>query len=111
MRYTFATLALVLLCSPAQSQAFNCNFAKTPDEITICRDDSLKALDEEMSDLYFSVRRQMNEEGQGSMNRLQKQFLTDRGFCGTDGNCIAEAYEKQKVEICITAGENGIACP
>jgi uncharacterized protein len=111
MRVMLSAVALVFLSAPAFSQAFNCDFAKLPDEIAICRDDSLKALDEKMADAFFSVRQQLDKDGQGRMNRLQKQFLKDRGFCGTDGNCIATAYDAQMLAICNVATENGLNCP
>jgi uncharacterized protein len=111
MRLAFSAVALLLFVGPALSQAFNCDFAKLPDEITICRDDSLKALDEKMADAFFSVRQQLDKDGQGSMNRLQKQFLKNRNFCGTDGNCIATEYEAQMQAICTVATERGVACP
>jgi uncharacterized protein len=95
---------------PAWSQAFNCNFAKQPDELTICRDDSLKALDEQMADRFFKVRQQLPTEGQAQLKTGQKDFLSRRKFCGTDGDCIDGMYKERMETLCTLASDFGVAC-
>jgi uncharacterized protein len=111
MRLVLLTIAFALSASPAFAQAFNCNFAKQPDELTICRDDSLKAADEQMAEVFFRIRQQLPKPGQRQLNAGQKSFLQSRQFCGTDGDCIANAYEQRMQTLCATAGEFGLQCP
>ena len=78
-RFVFGViLGVWALNGPAWSQAFNCNFAKAADELTICRDDSLKALDEQMSDRFFKVRQQLPTEGQAQLKAPNRKHLRDR---------------------------------
>jgi uncharacterized protein len=102
---------VVVLAQPARSQAFNCNFAKQPDELTICRDDSLKALDEQMADAFFKIRQQLPEDGASRLKAEQKEFMSQRAFCGTDGDCIASAYEQRLKSLCVMASEFSVDCP
>jgi uncharacterized protein len=98
------------MSAPAWSQAFNCNFAKQADELTICRDDSLKALDEQMSDRFFKVRQQLPTDGQALLKAGQKDFMSRRKFCGTDGDCIEGMYKERMETLCTLATDFGAAC-
>ncbi len=101
---------LFVLSGEAWSQAFNCNFAKQADELTICRDDSLKALDEQMADRFFKIRQQLPTEGQAQLKAGQKDFLSRRKFCGTDGDCIEGMYKERLETLCSLANDFGVAC-
>jgi uncharacterized protein len=93
------------------AQAFNCDFAKQPDEITICRDASLGALDEKMSDYYFKIRQQLPPAGLQALKTGQADFMKRRGFCGTDGECIAGMYAERIETLCSLATDYGAVCP
>ena len=103
-------LGVWALSVPAWSQAFNCSFAKQPDELTICRDDSLKALDEQMADRFFKIRQQLSIDGQVQLKAGQKDFLSRRKFCGTDGDCIEGMYRERLETLCSLASDFGVAC-
>ena len=105
-----AAVGLSVLAGPAWSQAFNCNFAKQPDELTICRDDSLKALDEQMADRFFKIRQQLPPAGVRQLNSGQKDFLKRRNFCGTDGDCIEGMYSERMETLCSMASDFGVVC-
>jgi uncharacterized protein len=110
-RFVFGVVfGLCVLSGQAWSQAFNCNFAKQADELTICRDDSLKALDEQMADRFFKIRQQLPTEGQPQLKAGQKDFLSRRKFCGTDGDCIEGMYKERLETLCALASEFGVAC-
>jgi uncharacterized protein len=106
-----ATLCSVLLPGNAFSQAFNCDFAKQPDELAICRDDSLKALDEQMANRFFQIRQNLPDDGLARLKAEQKEFLSARKFCGTDGDCIAEKYADRLDSLCVLARDFGSDCP
>ena len=50
-----AGLAAILATS-VHAQSYNCRYAKTADEILICQDSQLSAMDERMSALYYQLR-------------------------------------------------------
>lgn len=102
---------IIATTGPAWSQAFNCNYAKQADELTICRDDSLKALDEQMSDRFFKIRQQLPNEAQAQLKAGQRDFLSRRKFCGTDGDCIEGVYMERLETLCSLANDFGLACP
>jgi uncharacterized protein len=95
---------------PAGAQAFNCNFAKQADELTICRDDSLKALDEQMAERFFKVRQGLPAVGKAELKSSQKAFLAQRNFCGTDGDCIDKAYQDRLEALCALANDYSVDC-
>jgi len=49
MHLRLLALAGLLLVQSAHAQGFNCRYARTPDEIAICRDARLSQLDERLS--------------------------------------------------------------
>src|SRR3954471_15044450 len=49
MRLRLIGVASLLFVSSAHAQSFNCRYARTPDEVTICEDARLSALDERLS--------------------------------------------------------------
>jgi uncharacterized protein len=104
-------LGICLLSSPAWSQAFNCNFAKQPDEVSICRDASLGALDEQMSEHFYKIRQQLPPAGLKALKAGQKDFLSRRNFCGTDSECIAGMYAERMETLCTLATDYGVSCP
>lgn len=97
--------------STAWSQAFNCDFAKAPDELTICRDASLGALDEQMSENFYKIRQQLPPAGLRELKSGQADFMKRRNFCGTDGDCIAGMYAERIETLCTLATDYGLACP
>jgi uncharacterized protein len=108
--FVFGFAGCLALSGTAWSQAFNCDFAKQPDELTICRDDSLKALDESMANRFFKIRQQLPEEAQAELKSGQKAFLGQRNFCGTDGDCIENAYRERMQSLCTLASAHSVPC-
>jgi uncharacterized protein len=106
-----ACLAWVGFSGSASSQSFNCDFAKAPDELTICRDASLGALDEQMSDNFYKIRQQLPPAGLRELKTGQADFMKRRKFCGTDGDCIAGMYSERIETLCTLATDYGVACP
>ncbi len=99
------------MASAAWSQAFNCDFAKQPDEVAICRDASLGALDERMSEHFYKIRQQLPPAGLKALKAGQKDFMSRRNFCGTDGDCIAGMYAERIETLCTLATDYGVPCP
>jgi uncharacterized protein len=69
---------------PAKAQSFNCNYARTPDEVLICNS-------RELSDLYAWRRSMMEQE--------QARWLRWRMSCGRDFYCVKRAYDLRIREL------------
>lgn len=65
MRLRLIGVASLLFVSSAHAQSFNCRYARTPDEVTICEDARLSALDERLAPV-FPLARQSVWLGSGS---------------------------------------------
>ena len=88
-----APAALIAVASlPASAQSFNCRYAKTPDEVAICGDPRLSQLDERMSRRFFTLRNELSPPEQIRLDDTQGHWLNRRSSCGSDPDCIAEAY-------------------
>lgn len=92
-----ATLAaLALPGDAATAQEFDCRNAVLASERTICRNDDLSALDEQMSGLYTELMDTHSSRGQrDDLRRYQRRFLAARDACGRDVRCIKGAYLDQ----------------
>lgn len=92
MRLRALGLVGLLLASSAQAQSFNCRYARTPDEVAICEDSRLSALDERLSNRFFRLRDSLYGPGRARLDRQQAAWLSGRRACGGDRTCITEAY-------------------
>jgi uncharacterized protein len=94
--FTAGTLGLLLLCSSAASaQSFNCRYAKTPDEVLICQDPRLSALDERLSSMFFRLRNTLPPRQRELLDAEQQSWLRERMSCGRDAACIAAVYQRR----------------
>jgi len=84
--------------------AFECSKAGTATEKTICSDTELRRLDAQLNRDYKLFRKAFS--GSGKHDCLledeavaQKKWLKQRDACGSDRDCIAQAYRKRLDEI------------
>lgn len=80
MRIWLSLAAVMLAANPAQ--AFDCAKAATPVEKAICGDDTLKSLDDRMSEAYGAVRKLSTETERPMLTRSQKAWIAER-----EANC------------------------
>lgn len=85
--------------TPSAAQSFNCNFARAPDEVAICQDDGLGALDERMSTLYFRVRASLGGAARADLEAEQAAWLRARRTCGRNFGCIERSYRQRIREL------------
>jgi uncharacterized protein len=113
MAFRWLSLSFVLAfwAAPVSAASFNCDFAKLPSELAICRDASLGALDEQMADSFYKIRQQLPADGRKRLKDGQKDFISRRDFCGTDGDCIAGMYSERIETLCTLATDFGVECP
>lgn len=93
------TLALASVPQVAQAASFNCRTADSAAERTVCHNQRLSQLDEQMSKLYFAIFDRTNEGQRDQLLDTQRRFLDARFECGHDARCIGYAYEVRISEL------------
>jgi uncharacterized protein len=89
-----ATLAA--LASPAAAASFDCSKARAPDEIAICANPGVSALDSEMGGLWFAYSQIPFLMGMnGNRQDEAHAFLETRAACGADVSCLKGAYAER----------------
>jgi uncharacterized protein len=88
-------LLLFVGLTPAQAQSFNCRYAKTADEVLICQDARLAALDERLATVYARLRQQLFGAQRKRLEQSQALWLKQRRDCGRDVACITQLYEER----------------
>jgi uncharacterized protein len=78
---------------PAHAASFDCNAASKRDELAICGNASLSAMDSEMGGLWYAYSRvPMLMGGNGDRRDEAHDFLLKRASCGSDTICLRDAY-------------------
>ena len=80
--------ATIFYSDVAFAQSFNCNNAKLPDEILICKDEQLGAMDIEISETYFEFTSEATNEQKTKMQNSRKFWLHERNNCARNKQCI-----------------------
>ena len=91
--------AAVFAASHASAASFDCGKARTPDEKTICRNQSLSDADVKMATLYEANTRLVMMGTRGEMQDRQKAWLKDRAQCKGSFRCLTEAYDVRIKEL------------
>src|SRR5262249_7653019 len=92
-------LVLCLVRSATYAQSFNCRFARPADEVLICQDDALSALDERMSNTYSRLRNRLYGLERRTLQTEQANWLRMRRDCGRDEVCIEDSYRQRIREL------------
>jgi uncharacterized protein len=99
MKPSGVVLILCFAPLPVYAQSFNCQRARAADEIMICQDRRLSALDEQMSGRYGQIRNGLPGPERHALEAAQADWLRKRQQCGGDGACIAAAYRERIREL------------
>ena len=92
--------AALLFITPAHAASFDCVRARSPDEVTICGNPRLSALDSEMGGLWYAYSRvPMLMGGNGNRGDEARAFLARRRACGANVACLAAAYRSRIEEL------------
>lgn len=99
-------LIMFFLVTAANAQSFNCRYSKSPDEVAICQDESLRMFDTLTAQVYS---RAVNQSValKPWLLRSQVRWLEDRKSCGSDVECIASVYVR-RMEALLKAIEKGL---
>ena len=95
----FIVLAAASTSIPATAQGFNCRYARTPDEVRICRSEHLRAQDERMSEEYSRLRNEVGGAERRRLERSQREWLSERKACGSDPDCLADVYRSRRDQL------------
>jgi uncharacterized protein len=93
MRIGLVVLAMLPFAGPAAAQSFFCNNAQSQEELAICGNPHLGALDDEMSALYTDIEKNSAENVRSDVLTEQRAFLDERSNCGGDVPCLTALYE------------------
>jgi uncharacterized protein len=93
-----AALAALLMCQStpsamAASPSFSCSGSLSPTERTICSDDVLAKLDQELAAAYKQVINDASKKDRMKDIKSERAWLDVRSGCGTDRACIKTEYE------------------
>ena len=98
-RFMMVTAALALsaiVVGPAGAASFDCTKARAPDEIAVCANPDLSALDSEMGGLWFAYSKIPFLMGMSGARQDEAQaFLQTRGACGANVACLTGAYNQR----------------
>jgi hypothetical protein len=72
------------------STSFNCRRAKADDEIAICSDAGLAAMDRQLGQLYDSAMQTVSDPE--ALKRSESDWVITRHMCNSDIECLRHAY-------------------
>jgi len=109
MRHSPRAVVLAIACffasdAAAESPSFDCATNFAPDEVTICKNNTLAALDRQMAVLYSSLWRSFNADQQTKLRNEQRSWLRQRASCQTKSACITAAYQARISQLKILSG-------
>lgn len=90
----------ILAAGGAEAASFNCAHAFLPAEETICGNANLSKLDEQTAGMYFMI--VGSSPPQATLSQVkasQSKFIAKRNACGTDVNCLVDAYTDQMMYL------------
>lgn len=77
----------------AFAASFDCGKAKTPDEVAVCKNPDISALDSEMGGLWYAYNLMpMGMGSSGARRDDAHQFLRDRSVCAANASCLRKLY-------------------
>jgi uncharacterized protein YecT (DUF1311 family) len=85
--------------APSWTPSFNCRRASAKTEFTICNDEQLSQLDNEVSVLYNTVRKSTVGDDRQQLESGESVWLVERNTCLNDLNCIKKHYDDRITEL------------
>lgn len=96
--FLFSGLIAASLSIPAATQAasFDCSKASAADEVAICDNPDLSAMDSEMAGLWYGYKALPLLMGaSGNRQDEANAFLKTRAACGANVSCLQAAYTQR----------------
>jgi uncharacterized protein len=98
-RLPLLALAATLMAGSAQAASFNCERARTADELTVCATLKLNDQDVRMAQLYDIAQHLVAMGGRAAIQDDQQAWLKTRRACGADRTCLARAYTRRIADL------------
>jgi uncharacterized protein len=100
-----AALSLLAASAPARAADYapiDCSKASSPAERTICGSYSLGQAEARMATLFGAVTSLVAMGQRADIGDTQRGWLKERNGCGSDGACIARAYQSRIAALSAT---------
>ncbi len=83
-----------------EGPSFSCDGNLSQTERTICNDENLSNLDQQMNGAYRqAIANHSSADQQNEIQNRARQFRQRRDACGTDSDCIQRSYERAVADI------------
>jgi uncharacterized protein len=79
--------------------SFDCSRARGRDELAICGDVELSALDRMLSQVYYALADSLSGDGRMALRVAQGQWLSQRQLCDANVPCIGQAYRSRIAQL------------
>lgn len=84
----------------ASAASFDCSKAKAPEELAVCKNPDLSALDSEMGGLWYAYNLlPMLMGSSGARRDDAQQFLRDRAVCAANVACLRRVYTARNLAL------------
>ena len=90
-----AASAIPLTTQPS----FDCTRARGRDELAVCGDAELAALDRSLSQVYYALADRLGGDARMALRVAQGEWLAQRKLCDTNAACIAQAYRNRIAQL------------
>lgn len=90
--------------------SYNCDNAKLPTEIAICKNHEIGILDEQLAAQYHKIGELLSKQQRVQLAKSQVAFLSARNSCADIDSCISSVYQIRKDELCKLAQIAGHPC-
>lgn len=90
-----------VLCASvtAHAQAFDCRYARSPDERAICSDPRLGRLDLELNTVFGRQYQGLPSSERARLDNAEDAWLAARRRCAGDSACIEQSYRRRIEEL------------
>ncbi|WP_105427146.1 lysozyme inhibitor LprI family protein [Neorhizobium tomejilense] len=78
----------MLIAVPAHAASFDCKGVPSPDELIVCNDPLLSALDTQLP----RVQEKAEREKRAETRQVLRDFTSDRSSCGSNRSCVLSTY-------------------
>jgi uncharacterized protein len=100
MKNVLLATLLITLSTTGYSASFDCAKAKSPIEKAICSDSDLGALDEQLGNVYTSLRNNLSEPAKAKLRSYQTTWIKS---LSTDCSIEIKGKDTKKLAVCLGA--------
>ncbi len=79
--------------------SFDCRLASAKSELTICDNEQLSELDNQLSLIYYTIRKSLSGDDQKQLDTAESLWVVERNTCGNNFSCIKKEYDGRIEEL------------